>query len=138
MAGGVAQGRDAGPAVRARGVALAAAEPGLHSGRRRTSRRAEWFEEARFGLFVHWGVYSLLGEGEWVMNNEKIPIQEYEKLPARFNPRAFDAESRGGDGKAAGTKYITVTSKHHDGFCMFDAKLTRYDIVDATPYARTP
>ena len=97
-----------------------------------------WFEDAKFGLFIHWGVYSLLGKGEWVMNNDKIPISEYEKLPPRFNPVKFDAEEWVKLAKAAGMKYITVTTKHHDGFCMFDSKLTSYDIVDASPYGKDP
>ncbi|MGC8643604.1 MAG: alpha-L-fucosidase [Isosphaeraceae bacterium] len=97
-----------------------------------------WFEDAKFGLFVHWGVYSLLGKGEWVMNNDKLPISEYRKLPPRFNPTKFDAEEWVKLAKAAGMRYITITSKHHDGFCMYASKLTNYDIVDATPYAKDP
>ncbi len=97
-----------------------------------------WFEDAKFGLFVHWGVYSLLAKGEWVMNNDKLPISEYEKLPARFNPVKFDADEWVRLAKAAGMKYITITSKHHDGFCMYDSSLTSYDIVDATPYGKDP
>jgi alpha-L-fucosidase len=97
-----------------------------------------WFEDAKFGLFVHWGVYSLVGKGEWVMNNDKIPISEYEKLPPEFNPTKFDADEWVKLVKAAGMKYITITSKHHDGFCMFESKLTSYDIVDATPYGKDP
>ena len=96
------------------------------------------FQDARFGLFLHWGVYSLLGKGEWVMDRDSIPVAEYEKLPPRFNPSAFDAEAWVETAKAAGTRYVTVTSKHQDGFCMFDSKLTRYDIVDATPFAGDP
>ncbi len=104
-----------------------------------TARKARaWFEDAKFGLFVHWGVYSLIGKGEWVMDNDKLPIAEYEKLPPRFNPSRFDAEEWAKLAKAAGVKYITITSKHHDGFCMFDSKLTSYDIVDATPYGKDP
>ena len=97
-----------------------------------------WFEDARFGMFVHWGVYSLLGKGEWVMNNDKLPVREYQKLPPRFNPVKFDADEWVKLARAAGMKYITITSKHHDGFCMFDSKLTSYDIVDATPYGKDP
>ena len=97
-----------------------------------------WFEDAKFGMFIHWGVYSLLGKGEWVMNNDKLPISEYAKLPPHFNPVKFDAEEWVKLAKAAGMKYITVTAKHHDGFCMFDSKLTSYDIVDATPYGKDP
>jgi alpha-L-fucosidase len=97
-----------------------------------------WFEDARFGLFVHWGVYSLLGKGEWVMNTDKLPIIQYEKLPPRFNPTRFDAEEWVKLAKAAGMRYITITSKHHDGFCMFESGLTSYDIVDSTPYGKDP
>jgi len=97
-----------------------------------------WFEDAKFGLFVHWGVYSLLGKGECVMNNDKLPISEYQKLPPRFNPVKFDADEWVRLAKAAGMKYITITSKHHDGFCKYDSSLTAYDIVDATPYGKDP
>ncbi len=96
----------------------------------------EWFRDAAFGLFIHWGVYSLLGRGEWVMHNDDIPAEEYEKLPLRFNPTAFDPDSLCLLASQAGMRYITITSKHHDGFAMFDSKQTAYDIVDATPYGR--
>jgi alpha-L-fucosidase len=96
----------------------------------------EWFQNARFGLFVHWGVYSVLGDGEWVMNNRKIPAADYEKLPAQFNPVAFDAVEWVALAKAAGMKYITITSKHHDGFAMFDSKVSDYNIVSRTPYGK--
>ena len=102
-----------------------------------TMARGE-FQDRKFGLFVHWGVYSLLGKGEWVMDRDQIPIVEYEKLPPRFNPAEFDAENWVKTAKAAGMKYITVTAKHHDGFCMYDSKLTQFDIVDATPYGKDP
>jgi alpha-L-fucosidase len=97
-----------------------------------------WFQDARFGLFVHWGVYSLLADGEWVMNVRKIRTNEYEKLPALFNPTAFDARELVTMAKAAGMKYITITSKHHDGFAMFDSKVTDWDIVDRSPYKKDP
>ena len=96
----------------------------------------KWFQEAKFGLFVHWGVYSILGDGEWVMNNQNIAIDEYEILPSFFNPIDFDAEAWVTMAKKAGMKYITITSRHHDGFSMFDSKATDYDIVDATPYGK--
>ena len=96
----------------------------------------EWFQDARFGLFVHWGVYSVLGDGEWVMNNQNISIEEYEKLPSFFNPINFDPKEWVSIAKDAGMKYITITSRHHDGFSMFDSKATEYDIVDATPYGK--
>ena len=96
----------------------------------------KWFEDAKFGLFVHWGVYSVLGDGEWVMNNRKIPVDEYEKLPPKFNPVKFDAAEWVSTVKKAGIKYITITSKHHDGFAMFDSKTSDYDIVERTPYGK--
>ena len=96
----------------------------------------EWFEGARFGLFIHWGVYSQLGDGEWVMNNQRIPAKTYEKLPAFFNPIEFNPKEWVQMAKDAGMKYITITSKHHDGFAMFDSKVSDYDIVDRTPYKK--
>jgi alpha-L-fucosidase len=95
-----------------------------------------WFQDAKFGLFIHWGVYSVLGEGEWVMNIQKIPISDYEKLPPQFNPTAFNPAEWVALAKAAGMKYITITSKHHDGFAMFDSKVSDWDIVDRTPYKK--
>lgn len=96
----------------------------------------EWFQDARFGMFIHWGVYSVLGDGEWVMQTQQIEKKIYEKLPSFFNPSAFDAAEWVALAKAAGMKYITITSKHHDGFAMFDSKLTDWDIVDRTPYKK--
>ena len=96
----------------------------------------EWFQDAKFGLFIHWGVYSVLGRGEWVMNQEKISIAEYEKLAPKFNPVKFDAAQWVSMAKAAGQRYITITSKHHDGFAMFGTKQNKWNIVDATPYAK--
>jgi alpha-L-fucosidase len=98
----------------------------------------EWFREARFGLFVHWGVYSVLGKGEWVMNNDKMTIAEYQKLARRFNPAQFNAAEWVSLVKAAGMRYITITSKHHDGFAMFRTKQSKWNIVDATPYGKDP
>jgi len=96
----------------------------------------QWFQDAKFGMFIHWGVYSVLGRGEWVMNNEKIPISEYEKLPPRFNPTGYDPTAWVALAKAAGQKYITITSKHHDGFAMWGTKQNKWNIVDATPYRK--
>jgi len=98
----------------------------------------EWFQDARFGMFIHWGVYSVLEDGEWVMNNRKMPISEYEKLPPKFNPVKFNAAEWVALAKAAGMKYITITSKHHDGFAMFATKQSKWNIVDATPFKRDP
>jgi len=94
----------------------------------------QWFQDNKFGLFIHWGVYSVLAKGEWVMNNDKIPIAEYEKLPARFNPAEFNPAEWVAMVKDAGMKYITITSKHHDGFAMWGTKQGDWDIVDRTPY----
>jgi alpha-L-fucosidase len=96
----------------------------------------EWFQDSRFGLFIHWGVYSLLADGEWVMNNRRIPAADYEKLAPVFNPIRFDADAWARLAADAGMKYITITSKHHDGFAMFDSKVSDWDIVDRTPYAK--
>ncbi|MEL4456677.1 alpha-L-fucosidase [Lutimonas vermicola] len=95
-----------------------------------------WFEDAKFGLFIHWGVYSVLGDGEWVMNNQNISIDSYEKLPAFFNPVDYKPEEWVKMAKEAGMKYITITSRHHDGFSMFDTKVSDYNIVDKTPYKK--
>lgn len=96
----------------------------------------QWFQDSRFGMFIHWGVYSVLGKGEWVMNNDKMSITEYEKLPPQFNPVKFDAAEWVSVAKAAGQRYITITSKHHDGFAMFGTKQSKYNIVDGTPYGK--
>jgi alpha-L-fucosidase len=96
----------------------------------------QWFQDSKFGMFIHWGVYSVLGDGEWVMNNQRIDRQTYQKLPAFFNPISFDPKEWVTLAKAAGMKYITITSKHHDGFAMWDSKLTDWDIVDRTPYGK--
>jgi alpha-L-fucosidase len=94
----------------------------------------EWFRDAGFGIFIHWGVYSVKGQGEWVMNNAKMTVDEYEPLAEQFNPIKFDAKEWVDLFKRSGAKYITITSKHHDGFAMWDSKVSDYDIVDRTPY----
>ncbi|HTI62150.1 MAG TPA: alpha-L-fucosidase [Gemmatimonadaceae bacterium] len=103
----------------------------------RAAARA-WFRDASFGMFVHWGVYSQLGQGEWVMQNRSIPVDTYEWLASEFNPIKFDAHEWVSLAKAAGVRYITITARHHDGFSMFATKATRYNIVDWTPFARDP
>src|ERR671932_1356584 len=95
-----------------------------------------WFQDAKFGMFIHWGVYSVLGDGEWVMNNHKITVAEYEKLPARFNPTEYDPAEWVRLAKAAGMKYITITSKHHDGFAMWDSKVSDWTVTKRTPYKK--
>ena len=96
----------------------------------------EWFQDARFGLFIHWGVYCELEDGEWAMQNKQIDKKTYEKLPAFFNPIDFNPAEWVAMAKAAGMKYITITSKHHDGFAMFDTKQTDWNIMQRTPYKK--
>ena len=96
----------------------------------------EWFQDAKFGLFIHWGIYSLLQSGEWIMNTRGIAVPEYETLAPQFDPVKFDPAEWVALVKAAGMRYITITSKHHDGFAMFDSKASDWDIVDRTPYGR--
>jgi alpha-L-fucosidase len=110
--------------------------------------RMKWWREARFGMFVHWGLYSIPagtwdgkqipGIGEWIMNNASIPVAPYEALAPQFNPTAFSAHDIVALAKAAGMKYIVITSKHHDGFAMFDSKANSFNIVAATPFKRDP
>ena len=103
---------------------------------RRAAR--ERYRDAKFGMFIHWGVYSLLGSGEWVMQNRPIAVPDYEWLATTFNPVRFDAQLWVATAKAAGMKYITITARHHDGFSMFATRATRYNIVDWTPFKRDP
>lgn len=89
-------------------------------------RRLKWFNEARFGMFIHWGLYSVLGRHEWVMNRERIPVKEYEKLADKFKPKPHPARFWAKLAKKAGMKYMVMTTKHHEGFCLFDSQLTDY------------
>jgi len=112
------------------------------------NERMKWFREARFGMFIHWGLYAIPagrwhgtqvpGIGEWILNSASIPVAEYKALAARFNPTRFSAARIVGLAKSAGMKYIVITSKHHDGFAMFDSKADRFNIVQATPFKRDP
>ncbi len=96
------------------------------------------FQDMKFGMFIHWGIYSELGAGEWVMHERKIPYDNYRRLAAFFRPEDFNAKQWVALAKAAGMKYITITSRHHDGFSMFATKASPYNIVDATPYHKDP
>src|SRR5436305_626913 len=98
----------------------------------------EWYRDAKLGLFIHWGVYSQLAQGEWVMQNRAIAVDTYEWLASAFNPVKFDAHEWVSLAKAAGVRYITITSRHHDGFSMFATKATPYNIVDWTSFKRDP
>ena len=97
-----------------------------------------WFQDAKFGMFIHWGVYSTLQDGEWVMQNRKISAADYEKLPSQFNPEKFNAAEWVALAKSAGMKYITITSKHHDGFAMFNSQVSDWTIVKRTPWKKDP
>ena len=97
-----------------------------------------WWRSAKLGLFIHWGLYSLLGRGEWVMYHNRIPVREYEKLAAKFNPVCFDADEWVRFAKDSGLNYIVITAKHHDGFSMFKTRVSPYNIADATPFGRDP
>jgi alpha-L-fucosidase len=94
------------------------------------------FQNDKFGMFIHWGVYSILGDAEWVMTNQNIKVNRYELLPSFFNPIKFDAKEVVKLAKDAGMKYITITTKHHDGFAMYHSKVSKYNIVDNTPFKR--
>lgn len=108
--------------------------------------RMKWWREAGFGMFIHWGVYSVPAGtynghqinrlGEWIMNRGKIPVTEYQEFAKQFNPVKFNADEWVKMAKDAGMKYIVITAKHHDGFAMFKSKASKWNIVDATPYGK--
>ena len=110
--------------------------------------RMKWWREARFGMFIHWGVYSVPAGtyqgkrvdfiGEWIMNTAKIPTREYQRYAAEFNPIKYDADAWVRTARDAGMKYIVITSKHHDGFAMFDSSASDWNIVKASPFHRDP
>lgn len=133
-------------------LALLALLPLSSSADQTDDSHMEWWREARYGMFIHWGLYSIAGgewkgkdygkeqggaSAEWLMNSAKIPGQEYrETLAPQFNPTDFDAKEWVALAKAAGMKYMVITSKHHDGFCLFDTDATDYNVMDATPFKR--
>ena len=96
------------------------------------------YQDMKFGMFIHWGVYSVLGDGEWVFHERHLKVDEYNRLPAFFDPEKFDAKTWVSLAKAAGMKYITITSRHPDGFAMFDSKVSDWNIVARTPYKKDP
>ena len=109
--------------------------------------RMQWWREARFGMFIHWGVYAqfagvyngheqLKGGAEWIMNRSKIPVAEYQAMAKQFNPVKYNADEWVKTARDAGMKYIVITAKHHDGFAMFKSQASRWNIADATPYGK--
>jgi alpha-L-fucosidase len=108
--------------------------------------RMQWWRDATFGMFIHWGAYAVpagiyqgkevKGIGEWIMHSANIPIPEYEEFVRQFNPQQFNAKAWVSIAKQAGMKYIVITSKHHDGFGLWDSKVSNYDIMDASPFKR--
>jgi alpha-L-fucosidase len=110
--------------------------------------RMGWWREAKFGMFIHWGVYAVpagfyqgkpvAGIGEWIMNRGKIPMAEYQTYAKEFNPTNFNADAWVKAAKDAGMNYIVITSKHHDGFAMFDTKASPWNIMQASPYGKDP
>ena len=126
-----------------------AAEPGNETETKaQRDARMGWWRQAKFGMFIHWGVYSVpagfyhdqpvRGIGEWIMNRGKIPCAEYKGFAKEFNPVKFNADQWVKIAQDAGMNYIVITSKHHDGFAMFDSKASDWNIVKATPYAKDP
>ena len=95
-----------------------------------------WYQDAKFGMFIHWGISSVLMDGEWVMQNRSIRVEEYESLAAQFNPQRFDANAWARTAKAAGMRYITLITKHHDGIALWDSKVSDWTIPKRTPFAR--
>ena len=137
-------GREIGPQCFKPSPALAACQ----ETRRQCDARMQWWREARFGMFIHWGLYAVpagvwQGQqmpeiGEWIMSKYRIPIAQYSALATQFNPMKFDADAWASLAKRAGMRYMVITSKHHDGFAMFHSSCDPYNIVDATPWKRDP
>ncbi|MEM2167850.1 MAG: alpha-L-fucosidase, partial [Candidatus Bathyarchaeia archaeon] len=98
--------------------------------------RLRWWIEARFGMFIHWGLYAIPARGEWVMYCERIPKSEYAKLARRFNPKRFNADEWVALAKEAGMRYMVLTTRHHDGFCLWDSQVSDFTSVKATPAKR--
>jgi alpha-L-fucosidase len=124
-------------------ITAPAAAPPAQESRAERDARMQWWREARFGLFIHWGLYSIpAGEwagrtdhAEWIRTSAQIPLAEYDKLVAQFNPVKFDADAWVRAARDAGMKYMVITSKHHDGFCLFDSEFTDFHVM-ASPARR--
>ena len=128
-------------------LALICAAQSLFSQEISKDERMKWWREARFGMFIHWGVYAQFagvyngheqqhGGAEWIMNRCKIPVAEYQAKAKEFNPTKYDPDAWVRTAKDAGMKYIVITAKHHDGFALFNSKASKWDITDATPYGK--
>ncbi|MEJ5170740.1 MAG: alpha-L-fucosidase [Fimbriimonadales bacterium] len=100
--------------------------------------RTAWWRDAKFGMFIHWGVYAVPADGEWHLSTHKMQVADYEKFAPQFNPVKYDPDRWVRLAKAAGMKYIVITSKHHDGFAMWDTKLSDWSIIRRTPFQRDP
>lgn len=126
--------------------AISSPDPYANETKEQHDARMAWFRDAKFGMFIHWGVYAvpagtyngkqIPGIGEWIMKKGKIPMAEYQEYAKQFNPVQYDPDEWVRLAKDAGMKYIVITSKHHDGFALFDSKVSRWDVVDATPYGK--
>lgn len=128
------------------GITIGHSQEQEHLEKLSDDERMEWWRDAKFGMFIHWGAYSIIGGergteiagggAEWAMDKLDYTIEEYEKFPRMFDPQLFDAEAWVKMAKEAGMKYIVLTSKHHDGFCLWDSEVTDYDIMDTAPFKR--
>ncbi len=127
-------------------AASASATAAVAGAKMTTEERLVWFREAKFGLFIHWGLYAIPagewkgkripGIGEWIMQRAQIPVKEYAELAKQFNPTKFNADDYAKLAKDAGMKYLVITAKHHDGFALFKSKVSSFNVVDATPFKR--
>ncbi len=116
----------------------------------RADDRLQWFRNDKFGMFIHWGPYSLLAgewkgqrvpagsEAEWIMQRFNIPVAEYREMAHSMNPVQFNANNWVSLAKSAGMRYLVITAKHHDGFAMYHSRVSRYNIMDWTPFGRDP
>lgn len=110
------------------------------------AKRLQWWQAARFGMFVHWGLYSVIagewqgrrttGLSSWIQHDLQIPVADYEQTAQRFNPTRFDADALVALARAGGARYLVITTKHHEGFCLFPTRHTRYNVIDAAPCGR--
>ena len=125
-------------------MSLLAQNVETNSSSKQNDPKMQWWKEAKFGMFIHWGIYAvpsgkwgdITNYGEWIMHQAKIPVAEYAQLATKFNPVKFNADEWVKIAKDAGHKYIVITTKHHDGFAMYGSKASTYNIVDATPFKR--